>query len=149
MLAGECGGAEAVREMGSAGEIHRQPMVRGLYFAAGMVSLGLAFLGVILPVLPTTPFLLVAAACFAKSSDRFYNGLLNHRIAGPIIADWRLHRAMKRETKRWASLLMCLSFGTSILVMSSFWHQMMLVAMATVLGFFIWRVPVRPEEEFK
>ena len=149
MFAGESGGgAEAAGEMGTPGEMHRLPMVRGLYFAAGLVALGLAFLGVILPVLPTTPFLLVAAACFAKSSDRFYNGLLNHRIAGPIIADWRQHRAMKRETKRWASLLMCLSFGTSILVVNSFWHQMMLVVMATLLGFFIWRVPVRVEREF-
>lgn len=125
-------------------EVHRSPLIRSLYFSAGVAALIAGGLGVVLPVLPTTPFLLLAAACFARSSDRFYNGMLNHRIAGPIIADWREHRAMKRETKRWAALVMCLSFGTSILVMNSVWHQLMLLTMAVVLGFFIWQVPVRP-----
>ena len=134
-----------VAEQGAMIEIHRSPLIRGLYFSAGIAALVAGVLGVVLPVLPTTPFVLLAAACFARSSDRFYNGLLNHRIAGPIIADWREHRAMKRETKRWAALVMCLSFGTSILVMHSFWHQLMLLAMAFVLGFFIFRVPVRPD----
>lgn len=103
-------------------------------------------LGVVLPILPTTPFVLLAAACFAKSSDGFYNAMLSHRIAGPIIADWREHRAMKRKTKRWAAGTMVLSFGASILILSSLWHRVMLLVMAAILGFFIWRVPVRPDD---
>ncbi len=98
----------------------------------------------VLPVLPTAPFVLLAAACFARSSDRLYNAMLNHRIAGPIIADWREHGAMKRKTKMWALLMMVLSFGTSLLLVPSFWHRVMLLCMAAVLGFFIWRVPTRP-----
>ena len=140
-------GSTGISPAGSSSEIHRLPVVRGVYFSAGVLAIVLAILGALLPVLPTTPFLLVAAACFAKSSYRFYNGLLNHRIAGPIIADWRQYRAMKRETKRWALLLMCLSFGTSILAMNSLWHQLMLLVMAAVLGLFIWRVPVRLDGE--
>lgn len=128
-----------------AGSLHRSRWIRGLYFAAGIAALVAGLLGIVLPVLPTTPFVLLAAACFAKSSDRFYNALLNHRLTGPIIADWRTHGAMQRKTKRWAALMMVLSFGTSILIMHSFWHRIMLLAMATVLGVFIWRVPVRPE----
>ena len=127
------------------GALHRSRWIRGLYFAAGIAALVAGLLGIVLPVLPTTPFVLLAAACFAKSSDRFYNALLNHRLTGPIIADWRTHGAMQRKTKRWAALMMGLSFGTSILIMHSFWHRIMLLAMATVLGVFIWRVPVRPE----
>ena len=127
------------------GSLHRSRWIRGLYFAAGIAALVAGLLGIVLPVLPTTPFVLLAAACFAKSSDRFYNALLNHRLTGPIIADWRTHGAMQRKTKRWAALMMVLSFGTSILIMHSFWHRIMLLAMATVLGVFIWRVPVRPE----
>lgn len=126
-------------------EIHRSPLVRGLYFAAGIIALIAGGFGVVLPVLPTTPFVLLAAACFARSSDRFYNGMLNHRIAGPIIADWREYGAMKRKTKRWAALMMALSFGTSMLVVPTHWHRLMLLCMALVLGFFIWRVPVRQE----
>lgn len=126
-------------------EIHRSRTVRGLYFAAGIFALIAAGFGVVLPVLPTAPFVLLAAACFARSSDRFYNGMLNHRIAGPIIADWREYGAMKRKTKRWAYLMMALSFGTSMLVVPTNWHRLMLLGLALVLGFFIWRVPVRPD----
>jgi hypothetical protein len=126
-------------------EIHRSRTVRGLYFAAGILALIAGGFGVVLPVLPTAPFVLLAAACFARSSDRFYNGMLNHRIAGPIIADWREYGAMKRKTKRWAVLMMALSFGTSMLIVPSMWHRVMLLGLALVLGFFIWRVPVRPE----
>ena len=114
-------------------------MVRGLYFAAGLCALVAGGLGVVLPVL--------AAACFARSSDRFYNAMLNHRIAGPIIADWREHGAMKRKTKLWALLMMALSFGTSLLLVPTFWHRVMLLGMAAVLVFFIWRVPTRPDPQ--
>ncbi|MDO8283671.1 MAG: YbaN family protein [Rhodoferax sp.] len=127
------------------GSLHRSRWLRGLYFAAGVAALVAGLMGIVLPVLPTTPFVLLAAACFAKSSDRFYNALLNHRLTGPLIADWQTHGAMQRKTKHWAALMMVLSFGTSILIMDSFWHRIMLLAMATVLGVFIWRVPVRPE----
>jgi uncharacterized membrane protein YbaN (DUF454 family) len=126
-------------------KLHRSRLVRSLYFAVGLLALLAGLLGVLLPVLPTTPFVLLAAACFAKSSDRFYNALLGHRIAGPIIADWREHGAMQRSTKRWAIGLMVLSFGTSIWVLNSSWHRIMLVGMALLLGFFIWRVPVRAD----
>lgn len=128
-------------------EVHHSPMVRGLYFAAGLCALVAGGLGVVLPVLPTAPFVLLAAACFARSSDRFYNAMLNHRIAGPIIADWREHGAMKRKTKLWALLMMALSFGTSLLLVPTFWHRVMLLGMAAVLVFFIWRVPTRPDPQ--
>ena len=73
--------------------------------------------------------------------------MLNHRIAGPIIADWREHGAMKRKTKLWALLMMALSFGTSLLLVPTFWHRVMLLGMAAVLVFFIWRVPTRPDPQ--
>jgi uncharacterized membrane protein YbaN (DUF454 family) len=124
---------------------HRSRWIRNLYFAAGIVALIAAALGVVLPVLPTTPFVLLAAACFCRSSPRLYNALLSHRIAGPMIADWRLHGAMQRRTKRWAAFTMVLSFGVSIALMPSPWHRILLLVVAAVLGYFIWRVPVRPD----
>lgn len=109
------------------------------------MALILAVLGVVLPILPTTPFVLLAAACFARSSQRFYNGLLNHQLAGPIIAEWRQHRAMRRTTKRWAYVTMALSFGTSLLVVQTTWQRALLLGIAVILTVFIWRVPVRPD----
>ncbi len=74
---------------------HPSPSVRVALVLAGsgFVVVGLA--GIFLPVLPTTPFLLLAAACYARASRRFYNALLNNRLFGPAILEWQQHRAMR------------------------------------------------------
>lgn len=120
-------------------------LVRSLYFLAGVVAMLAGAIGLVLPLLPTTPFVLLAAACFARSSERVYQAMLRHRLLGPILYDWRTHGAMKRQTKRWAGLVMVLSFGASIWVVPSLWHRGMLLVIAAILGYFIWRVPVRAE----
>lgn len=124
-------------------DLHRSRLVRGLYLAAGIIALVLAVLGIMLPVLPTTPFVLLAAACFARSSERFYNALLANRITGSIIYEWRTHRSMPRRVKKGVYVLMCLSFGSSILLLSTLWHQLLLAAVGIILTIFIWRIPVR------
>jgi uncharacterized membrane protein YbaN (DUF454 family) len=124
--------------------IHDSHLVRVFFVAAGFLALILAVLGVVLPVLPSTPFVLLAAACFARSSERFHNWLLSHRVAGPVIREWQEHRAMPPGAKRWAYLLMGISFGISIYVVPSLWHRLMLGGIAIALGIFLWRVPVRP-----
>lgn len=122
---------------------HDSRLVRLACFGAGIAALGLGVAGIVLPVLPTTPFILLAAACFARSSVRFHDAMMKHRIAGPIIHEWQTHRAMPRRAKRAGFLLMALSFGSSILIMDSIWHRLMLAALGLVLAFFLWRVPVR------
>lgn len=117
-----------------------------LCLGLGVLALALGVVGIVVPVLPTTPFILLAAACFARSSERFHHYLLSHRIAGPIIHEWQTHRAMPRKAKRFAYGLMLLSFGTSILLMDSIWHRLMLASLGLVLGVFLWRVPVREVE---
>lgn len=122
-------------------------MVRLLCLGAGFAALGLGLAGVVLPLLPTTPFVLLAAACFARSSARFHDWLLNQRVAGPVIREWQTHRAMPRRAKRVAYLLMLLSFGGSILAMDSVWHRLPLAALGLGLTFFLWRVPVREVDD--
>ncbi len=126
-------------------QLHRSTVIRWLYFAIGLTALLAGIIGIFLPVLPTTPFVLLAAGCFARSSERFHQLLLNHRIAGPIIREWCEYGSMPRKVKRWAYLLMSVSFGSSILIVSSWWLKGMLVSLALLLAFFIWRVPVRDE----
>ena len=123
--------------------MHDSRFMRSFYLIVGFVALMLAVAGAVLPVLPTTPFLLLAAACFARSSKRFHDKLLANRIAGPIIREWTTHRSIRREVKRWVYVLMALSFGSSILVMPTLWLQVMLAVLGIVLTFFIWRIPVR------
>ncbi|WP_448247184.1 YbaN family protein [Thalassotalea agariperforans] len=66
---------------------------------AGIFFVGLAGLGVVLPLLPTTPFLLVATACFAKSSPRFHQKLLDNKVFGPLITNWRETRSIPKKAK--------------------------------------------------
>ena len=73
--------------------------VRWLLWLAGTVSLALGLIGVALPGLPTTPFVLLAAACYAKASPRLHGWLLNHRFLGPMVRDWEQHRSLTRRTK--------------------------------------------------
>ncbi|WP_067863453.1 YbaN family protein [Neptuniibacter marinus] len=63
-------------------------IIRSIYLIAGCLCVVLGFIGVILPLLPTTPFLLVAAFCFSRSSERLHKTLLNNRYFGKYIRDW-------------------------------------------------------------
>ncbi len=126
--------------------LHDSPFVRMLYITAGTTALLLGALGAVLPILPTVPFVLLAAACFARGSERFHTKLLANNITGPIIREWCLYRSMPRRAKRWAYGVMALSFGISILIVPAAWQQIMLIVIGTILAIFIWRVPVRDTE---
>ena len=76
-----------------------EPLVRCLFFLLGWAFVGLGVLGMFLPVLSTTPFLLLAGSCFIRSSERSRRWLLNHRWFGPIIRDWEERRAVRRSVK--------------------------------------------------
>ena len=127
-------------------QLHNSRVVRSLYLAGGFAALVLAVAGVVLPILPTTPFVLLAAACFARSSKRFHEKLLAHRIAGTIIREWVQYRSIRRQVKRWVYFLLALSFSSSILMMPFAWQQVMLAVLGIVLATFIWRIPVRDSE---
>ena len=78
--------------------------LRPLFIAGGLLCLGLAVLGLFLPLLPATPFLLLAAACFARSSERLHTWMLRHRHFGPLLRDWEAHRAIRPSAKRTATV---------------------------------------------
>lgn len=70
-----------------------------LLVSAGMLCVGLGTVGIVVPLLPTTPFLLLAAACFVRSSDRLYNWLTSHRVFGSYIRNYREHRGMTTRAR--------------------------------------------------
>lgn len=76
--------------------------MRLVYLILGWLFVALAFAGVVLPVLPTTPFLIVAVGCFARSSPRLETWLLSHRRFGPVLRDWRSHGAIPFRAKLFA-----------------------------------------------
>ena len=87
---------------------------RSLWFAFGLIALGLGMLGIALPLLPTTPFVLLAAFAFARSSPRLHRWLLEHRLFGPLIRDWQRDGAISREAKISALLSMLGIFALSV-----------------------------------
>lgn len=74
-------------------------LLRGFYLVLGLTFVGLGIAGAFLPVLPTTPFMILAAACFARSSTRLENWLLGHDRFGPLLRDWRTRGAIPRRAK--------------------------------------------------
>ena len=87
----------------------KPPLRKGLLISAGVLSVGLATAGIFLPLLPTTPFLLLAAACFIRGSDRLYQWLITHKWFGPYIKNYREHKAI---TKRAKVMILLLLWGT-------------------------------------
>ena len=77
----------------------KSPLYKGLLVSVGVLSVGLAVAGVFLPLLPTTPFLLLAATCFVRSSDRLYRWLIAHKWFGSYIRNYREHHAITRRAK--------------------------------------------------
>lgn len=124
-------------------KLHDSALVRHVFIVLGFAALALGLVGIFLPILPTTPFILLAAAFFARGSERFHGWLLRHHISGPLIADWYEHRSLRAGVKRWAYLLTVLSFGSSIMWVESPKLKLLLLALGLVLGYFLWRIPVR------
>jgi uncharacterized membrane protein YbaN (DUF454 family) len=89
-------------------------MPRRLFTVLGLLALALGGIGVVVPVLPTTPFVLLAAACFARSSPRFHSWLLRSRVFGPTIRSWQTTRCVSRQTKAVAIGLIAVTFTLSI-----------------------------------
>jgi hypothetical protein len=81
------------------GEVKSSGLLRVLLISAGTLFVGLGVLGIFLPLLPTTPFLLLAAACYAKSSKRFYHWLLNNKWFGKYIKNYREKRGIPSRVK--------------------------------------------------
>lgn len=107
----------------------------------GWLFVLLGLIGVVLPVLPTTPFMIVAAALFAKSSPRFHHMLLNNRWFGDILRDWEERHVVSRKIKIRATALIALTFSISIaLLYQHHGLQLMLISIAFILLFFLWRL---------
>ncbi len=123
---------------------HESRVVRVLYLGAGLAFVALGVLGLFLPVLPTTPFLLLAAACFARASSRFYNWLLNNPLLGPTILEWRRHRSIPYRTKVAAIVLMTLTLAVSVVFfVKDAYLQWVLGALGLLLAAWLYSVPSR------
>lgn len=102
-----------------------------LWISAGIVCVALGTLGMFLPVLPTTIFFILAAAAFAHSSPRLYDWIMNHRLFGRLIRNYRLYHAVPMQTKVVSLAFLWLTIGASaIFAVQQWWLRGLLVAIA-------------------
>lgn len=123
---------------------HDSPAVRLLFVGLGTLFVLLGIAGAVLPVLPTTPFMLLAAACYARASSRFYNWLLNNPTFGPTVLEWRRHRSIPWRVKLAAIALMAATLSVSILFFVP-WPELQaaLALLGLLLATYLYRIPSR------
>ena len=106
--------------------------MRFVYFTIGLILVPIGIVGVVLPGLPGTIFLILAAACFARSSPRFEQWLVNHKFLGPGIVAWRERGAISRKSKTIAISVM--AFSGALTVLSSAPVYVKVVAALSLMG---------------
>jgi uncharacterized membrane protein YbaN (DUF454 family) len=121
---------------------HRNPVIRYILFTIGWISFVLGIIGILLPVLPTTPFLLLSAACFLRSSPRFYIWLTEHRWWGKYIRYYLNGEGIPRRIKILIIVMLWITILTSaLLIVKIHWLSVMMISVATVISIYIFRQP--------
>jgi uncharacterized membrane protein YbaN (DUF454 family) len=116
------------------------------WLIVGLLALALGALGVALPLLPTTPFILVAAFAFAQSSEKLHQWLLDHNVFGPLIENWRRHGAISRRAKVVSVVSMAAVLGISVAIAAPpvvIWVQGLVLGASAI---FILTRPLPPED---
>lgn len=126
-------------------ETYRSKVSIFVWKIAGFICVGLAVVGAVLPVMPTTIFLIMATTCFAKSSPKLQRKLLNNKIFGPMIIDWQQNRTIPRKAKKIALFTIILS-----VLWSAYLLQNLILVTAVILlvagpFIYLWRLPVSEE----
>lgn len=113
---------------------------RSGWLLLGLLCVGVAVVGIFLPLVPTTPLLLLAAFCFARSSERLLRWLHEHPRLGPTLLHWAEHRAIARRAKIMAVLAMAAAVGLALVLGAPFWVVLVQVAvLVPVAGFIVTR----------
>ncbi|MEC9431825.1 MAG: YbaN family protein [Pseudomonadota bacterium] len=112
-----------------------------LWFALGWMSVALGVVGIVLPGLPTVPFLLLAAFAFSRSSERAHRWLVDHARLGPPIRDWQATGSIRRRIKWISTAMMAAAFLVALLAGAPWWALALQVTALTGAGIFVWTRP--------
>lgn len=121
----------------------RSPLSKLFYLGVGWFALGMSVLGIFLPLLPTTPFLLLACACFMRGSQRMALWLLNHRWFGSYIRDFHENRGLTVQTKVRAIVVMWVSLALSAYIVPLVWVRWFLLVPGICVTVYLWRFKTR------
>lgn len=121
---------------------------RLMFLVLGWSFVALGLLGVVLPLLPTTPFMLVALGCFARSSERFHGWLYHHRLFGPPLRQWEAHRVIPPSAKVAALTMMTASMIYMTFFAGMPWYLLAVASAAIAVGaWFVASTPSRVPEK--
>lgn len=115
-----------------------------LVFSFGWIAFALGVVGIVLPLLPTTPFMLLAAGCFAKTSPKFHSWLLANKVFGALIKNWQAEKYIEPKSKARAMIVIVFTFAFSIWVVEFFYLRLMLVGLCIICLFFLNRISTVP-----
>ena len=122
------------------------PLARTLWLAGGWIALGAGMVGVVVPLMPTTAFLILAAFCFARGSERMHDWLVNHRTFGPMLADWRNHHAISRRGKVLAGVAMIAVLAISVGLEVPAWVLALQAVILAAVAAFLFTRPLPPRD---
>ncbi|WP_084887264.1 YbaN family protein [Vibrio sp. qd031] len=114
---------------------------RWVYTALGTTFLFIGVIGAVVPILPTTPFVLLASACFVRGNPALYKKLNQHPTFGPIVQNWQQNRCIERSVKKKAFVFIVASFTVSIIVAPLIWVKMLLAGLFLVLIIWFRSIP--------
>ena len=115
---------------------------RFFLISVGWLSIVLGLIGIFLPILPTTPFILLAAWCFARSSDKFHHWLRNHPRLGLIVRSWEDGKGVPQHVRNRVLVLLWISLTSSSLIIGEVWAALMLFAIGSAVTWYLLSLPV-------
>ena len=120
----------------------KSDLLRWILICIGWISIVIGIIALFLPLVPTVPFLLLAAVCFSKSSEKFHSWLLEHRHLGPPIRDYLIHGGVPLRTKILAIGMVWISFPASaFLFVQVLWLKVLLLTIATAVTLYLLTLP--------
>ena len=124
----------------------RGPLRRAAWVTLGVTSLVLGLIGIVVPLLPTTPFILLSAFAFERSSDRLHNWLMAHPRFGPSIASWRRYGTISRRAKKLALIAMLAVLLLSVVLAAPIYVIVVQALVLSAVGVFILTRPLPPDD---
>lgn len=123
-------------------EVSKNKLVRSLFFLAGTITFALGAVGVVFPILPTTPFLLISLACYVRSSERMSHWLLNNKYFGSYLKNYKEGKGIPMKTKLFAISVLWITIAFSALVLVPILAvQIILFVVATAVTVHLVRLP--------
>jgi uncharacterized protein len=125
----------------------KNEFLRWILISCGWIAVAGGVVGIFLPLVPTVPFLLLAVACFVRSSERFHRWLVEHKHLGPLLRDYLRGAGIPTRAKTIAIGMVWLSFSaTTILFARDFWLKTLLIAVAVVITLYLLSLPIARDD---